>query len=319
MTGHDRYTSFSQAWHAKAGVRSNPETYDLGLSTSSAFDNGGRSWHLPTYAGILQHPALDTLTAQQQEYVRGTQLLEFVTKQSRFEVDYVNWVASRLAHGKYLFKLPENLKLDALKIYTDEAYHAYYTQKIAFQITEFYGICENDIAKYVDDFYQRTETMFADFPEQHRSLIMLAFVIAGETQIVSDISEQMKGIVFEPIREMFRDHMRDEVFHAHYFSKVFEHCWPQLTASEKETMGLSFCTALEILSAPRTSIYHFSLGKIGYPADEIARFIRETYDNEHWLIHRAKERIKPTVELLSKHGVLDIPSVMGSFKERGYL
>lgn len=314
----NRYSAFSRAWDVKAGVRNNPETYDLCLPASGAYDAEMRSWHLPTYSGVLQHPKLCGLTPAQQEYVKGTQLLEFVTKQTRFEVECVNWVASRLAHGKYSFELTEQLKLDALKIYTDEAYHAYYTQKIADQIRTFYGVDEEDMADCVEDFFEKIEAVFASFPPKHRSLSMLAFVIAGESQIVSDISEQMKGIVFEPIRAMFRDHMRDEVFHAHFFAKVFKLCWPQLSHEEKEIMGLSFCAAMELLGAPRTAIYYLSLAKLGYSSHDISGFIKDVYDNKEWLTTKVSARMQPTLDLLHQHGVFQISSVDNAFRNKGY-
>ena len=318
MIPDERYSAYSRAWDVKAGVRQNRETYDLCLPTSGAYDEKMRSWHLPTYSGILQHPELSELTPTQQEYVKGTQLLEFVTKQTRFEVECVNWVSSRLAHGKYPFELTEQLKLDALKIYTDEAYHAYYTQKIAHQIRAFYDIGEEEIADCVEDFYKKTEAVFASFSARHRPLSMLAFVIAGESQIVSDISETMKGIVFEPIRAMFRDHMRDEVFHAHFFARVFKHCWPQLSEEEREIMGLSFCAAMELLGAPRTAIYHFSLGKLGYSPHEISRFIEDVYDTKEWLTTKVSARMKPTLDLLHQQNVFQISLVHDAFKSKGY-
>jgi hypothetical protein len=319
LKSRNRYSASSIAWDKKAGVRNNPEAYDLRLPTDGDTAGTERSWHLPTYAGILKHPALRGLTDSQREYVKGTQLLEFVSKQTRFEVDYVNLAASKLAHGKYNFEMPEQLKLDALKIYTDEAYHAYYTQKIANQIRAHFKVGQGDIDEHVGDFYTKTESTFASVAVEHRPLAILAFVITGENQIVSDISEQMKGIVFEPVRAMFRDHMRDEVFHAQFFSKVFEHCWPQLTPPEKEAMGLSFGSALEVLAAPRTSIYYFSLGSLGYSQREIASFIKDTYETEEWRTTRVVDRMKPTLDMLQEHGVFKLSAVSKEFKRKQYI
>ena len=161
MKARDRYSASSVAWDKRAGVRNNPEAYDLRLPTDGDTAGTERSWHLPTYAGILGHPALGGLTDSQREYGKGTQLLEFVSKQTRFEVDYVNLVAAKLAHGKYDFEMPEQLKLDALKIYTDEAYHAYYTQKIANQISAHFKVGQCDIDEHVGDFYTKTERIIA--------------------------------------------------------------------------------------------------------------------------------------------------------------
>ena len=96
------YHRKSKEWDYKSCVRSNAEVYDLNLSTENSNVNH-RSWHLPSYSGILEHEGLSSLKEEEKEFVRGLQLLEFVTKQAVFEVDCVNDVASRIAFEKYDF------------------------------------------------------------------------------------------------------------------------------------------------------------------------------------------------------------------------
>ena len=105
MKENSDYSFRSSAWDDIAGVRSNPETYDLQLSDDYILDGTGLSWHLPSYSGILEHEDLSHLSGKEKEFVKGTQLLEFVTKQTIFEINCVNYVASRLAHNKYKFDL----------------------------------------------------------------------------------------------------------------------------------------------------------------------------------------------------------------------
>ena len=116
MTNSNKaYYTKSAEGDSTAGVRNNPQVYDLNLFADKA-EERSRSWHLPTYSAILEHERLSSISGEDQEFVRGTQLLEFVTKQAVFEVDCVNYVASKLALDKYDYELPENLRLDAFKI-----------------------------------------------------------------------------------------------------------------------------------------------------------------------------------------------------------
>ncbi len=316
----NNYKDRSAEWDIEAGVRSNPETYDLHfLNNPSDLEEMGMSWHLASYSGILEHEKLRNLSDRDKEFVKGTQLLEFVTKQTIFEIECVNYVASRLAHGKYDFDLSESLKLDALKVYTDEGYHAYYTQKVANQIRNYYLIGEDDISLFVKDYYSKIESIISKFGESYKDLCMLAFVVAGENQIVSDISTEMRQIVYEPIRTMFRDHMKDEVFHAKFFSVVFENIWPQLSIKEQEIMGLCFCDSMEILGLPRTDIYYFSLAKLGFNERQILQYINDIYDTVEWRTTRVSERMTPTINLLRSNDVFSIAAVRGAFQEKNYI
>ena len=145
MNNEVTYDKKSTKWNEFSGVRSDSETYDLNISKYQK--EPALSWHLKTYSGVLTHSDLKNLSDEQIEYVKGIQLLEFVLKQTVFEVDCVNYVASKIAHDKYKFNLNQKLKLDALKIYTDEGYHAYYTQKVAQQIANYYDVNTDDLKK----------------------------------------------------------------------------------------------------------------------------------------------------------------------------
>ena len=319
MEKNTDYKQRSAKWDKVAGVRCDPETYDLELNDGVNSDSTKLSWHLPTYSGILEHAKLRNLSGEDIEYIKGIQLLEFVLKQTIFEIECVNKVASKLAHDGYKFKLSKQLSLDALKIYTDEGYHAYYTEKVAQQISNHYNIDESELKLKIKDYYKKIDNVVEKFGSEQSDLCMLAFVIAGENQIVSDISDQMRGVVHEPIRQMFRNHMKDEVFHAHFFREVFKVVWPQLPELDKECMGLTFCSSMEILGLPRTDIYFYSLLKFGYSQEEIASFIDDIYNTNEWKIVRVRDRMTPTIELLRQNNVFNIQSVRQSFEAKQYI
>jgi hypothetical protein len=317
MNNLDTYDKKSTKWNEFSGVRSDSETYDLNISKNQK--NPKLSWHLKTYSGILTHSDLINLSDEKVEYVKGIQLLEFVLKQTVFEVDCVNYVASKIAHDKYKFKLTQKLKLDALKIYTDEGYHAYYTQKVAQQIANYYDVNTDDLQKYISDYYLKIDELVGRYGPEYKDLCMLAFVISGENQIVSDISEQMRGVVYEPIRNMFRNHMKDEVFHAHFFTQIFKEAWPQLNDIEKEYMGLTFLESMKILGLPRTDIYYYSLSKIGYSNEQISKYINDIYNTLEWKEVRIRDRMLPTIELLKNSNVFEIKSLKEKFVEKKYI
>ena len=134
----DLYLKTKKNWDERASVRTSKDTYDLCLEGLDK--NVDINWHLPNYSGILKHPDLKSLSDKDKKFIMGTQLLEFVEKTAILEIDYVNQVANNIALGKYKFNIPEVLKLDALKIYTDEGYHAHFSKKMSNDIKNYYGI-----------------------------------------------------------------------------------------------------------------------------------------------------------------------------------
>ena len=227
------YLKTKKDWDKKSSVRSSGESYDLNINKIDPKKDP--DWHVSNYSGILQHEKLSSLTEEQKKFVMGTQLLEFVIKTTKFEIDYVNVVANNLALGKYYFKLPEVLKLDALKIYTDEGFHAHFSLQMSDQIKKYYKI-DDDLSPYLDGFFEKLNNLGNRFDKNYKYLSLIAAVIVSESMIVQDISNEMKDVVYEPIRAMFKDHMIDEAFHANYFGTLFKIIWPQLLGKRKRNI-----------------------------------------------------------------------------------
>ena len=200
--------SFSglQEWDNVASVRTSKDSYDFSQSTIHGHK---LRWHLDSYAGILKHPLLSNLDSSQVKKVVGIQLLEFVLKTVRFELDFVNRAANILGSNLDTFKFSDQFRLDALKIYTDEGYHAYFSQKVALQIRNYYSI-EDDLSPFINPFLTNVKSLISSGAALENTLSLFALVIVSENNIVSSMSDHMKGVVYEPIRQMLKNHMQDE-------------------------------------------------------------------------------------------------------------
>lgn len=306
----------SEKWDTSATVRINRNTYDLNLDKEAG---SSKTWHLSGYSGILSLSQFSHLSEDDINYVMGLQLLEFVTKQARFEIDCVNQVAQSLALDKYPFLISEVFKLDALKIYTDEGYHAYFTKKLAAQIISYFKLPQHEISSVVDIHFQQIAKIGTQFPSKYFYLAELALVFVAENQIVSDISTEMKSVVHEPIVSMFKDHLIDETFHAKYFAALLPILWDQMSTYEQGIFGINICDSMIALGKPRTDIYYISLANLGFNEKEIRDAIEEKYNNVEWNRIRLKKRMLPTINLLSSIGVFDHELVKNTFVQKGFL
>ncbi|RPG53597.1 MAG: hypothetical protein CBE48_001120 [Flavobacteriales bacterium TMED288] len=307
----DFYVKTKKDWDKHAAVRVSNKSYDLKLNDIDSNDD--LNWHLPSYSAILKHDGLKSLSDDQKRFVMGTQLLEFVEKTTIFEVEHVNNVANSLALGKYNFEIPNILKVDAFKIYTDEGFHALFSKKMADDIKKYYKI-EDDITPYLKNFFLELNNIGSEFGKKYSYLSNLSSTIVSESMIVQDISNEMKGIVYEPIREMFKDHMIDEAYHANYFGTLLKVIWPQFSEKEKEIMSFNLCESILLLSKPRVDIYHYSLSKLGFDKKRISEIISDVYDNKETKENILKKKSSQVLKLLENSGVFNFTFAKEKFK-----
>tara|TARA_X000000368_G_C23000046_1_gene698544 strand:+ start:458 stop:1405 length:948 start_codon:yes stop_codon:yes gene_type:complete len=309
------YSKKLQNWDELASVRVGREQYDL----SESLDNVASSnltWSLEKYTPIFSHKYLHSLTESQKQYVMAMQLLEFVEKTTRFELEYVNQVATNISLKKYPFDIPHQLILDAIKINTDEAYHAYFSEKIRFQIAEVYN--ESDLNAYVSIFFDKLEAELNKLSDDKRYLGVIATVVISETMIVQQIVDETKSLVFEPIRQMFQDHAKDEAYHCSYFITYFNIIWEQLSDSDKEIFGQCFHNLIWIFCKPRIDVFYYSLAQIGFSREEIDVVIRDTYSVEY-VDSLVKSKAKANLNLFRKADVFENKRIKIIFEKSGLI
>ena len=305
------YKKTKKDWNTNSSVRDKTSNYDLNFDEIK--NNENLNFYNSTYSTILEHDGLKNINDNKKKYVMALQLLEFVEKTTIFEVEYVNKVAQKIALGKYNLKIPKTLKLDAFKIYTDEGYHAYITKKTADDIREFYNI-NDDISPLLENFFNKINKIGIKFGKEYTYLSELSSALVSESSVVQDMSGEMKGLVYEPVRLMFKDHIHDEMFHANFFRTLFKIIWLQLNDKEKEIMGDNLFEAIVVFSKPRTDIYYHSLSKLGFDIKFIDKCVGDTFGFEEININKIKSKMSHILHLLDQCGVFQVEKVRNKFK-----
>lgn len=309
------YLAKRKDWETHSAVRNSPERYELNLSGN--YLDTSFEWHIPSYSAILSHPDCTELSASDRQFVMGLQMIEFLMKTEIFEVKYVNTVASDIALRSYDYEISSELVLDAHRIYVDEAYHGFFSRKVLDQISNYYAIKEN-LKPYVSGFFNQVERIGGN-KKEWKSLALLGVVIVSENVILNDISGEMKSVIHPPIVQMYKNHMIDEAFHAKFFSAYFKSIWSQLPISEQRYLGKCMLDSITLLGAPRTDIYYYSFGKLGFSESKIARMIADIYEADDWKIEFVKKKMRVALNLMEQVGVFDINEIREAAINRGYL
>ena len=179
-----------------------------------------------------------------------------------------------------IWSLPEELRLDAHRIYTDKAYHALFSFELMSNITKNEEIrqhCQARSPAFLERLHKITN---GEVPEK-RAVWELFFAIVSEMLITSTLRDARdhpkidNGIIL-----MIDDHARDEARHHVFYKRIFEIVWPQLSRDNKELVVQSLPMLILAYTMPDESAIKSELLSIGLSCDQSEEIYSDTYSYE---------------------------------------
>lgn len=132
-----------------------------------------------------------------------------------------------------------------------------------------------------------------------------------------ELAETMKGIIVDPIYNLFIDHAEDERKHCMYFSTLFEVIWYYLSTEDRKFLGIYFPKILKTFVKINTIALYDALDQIGVDHDSSELIINESYP-EDFNIKRALSVASVTFRNFERLGIYNIPGVREAFIEEGF-
>jgi hypothetical protein len=311
-----RYQKYFENWDQFASVRTKPNTYRM---THHQIDSelNERRWFLPEGVPVINHPLLKDIDQTQEQYILGRFLLQFLEYGTVLEHEFVNTILSDLALGESGISIPDQMRVDALKIYTDEAYHACFNLEATQQIRDYIGLSMADAWPLKNTRLDGLRKLIPQNNSKENFLIRFGIAAVSETIAAKELSETLKGIVIEPIYNIFIDHAEDEKKHCMYFSTLLEVVWNRLTFDEKTFLGMNFPKILKAFVDINTVALFDALEKIGVNKESSAIIIQDSYPAD-FTIQRALSVASVTFRIFERLGVFDIPGVRDAFINEGF-
>jgi len=99
-----------------------------------------RHWFPPAFLPYLAHPAIEAAGRSVVHRLTANHLVHFLDYTTLLEHRIVNRAVEVIVHGELPIDVPPPMKTDALQLYTDEGYHALFSNQVAEQIAGVYGI-----------------------------------------------------------------------------------------------------------------------------------------------------------------------------------
>jgi hypothetical protein len=264
------YRSAFTSWHARASVRAKPRR-QLGEEEPREL-----VYFPPELVPVAQHALVQELGADTVDRVLIQQLHTYLEFTSELEHGAVNPVAAMISRRRSGFDLPETMIEDAYKIYTDEAWHAQFSDDLQRQVAVKTGVGPTVFEE--PNFFRKLKGFQLDLGPDDQRLVMIFFTIVSETLISTILS----GIPSDPrvvmaVRELVADHAQDEGRHHAYFSRLLEFTWPRLNKAQREVVGPLLPEMILAFLEPDFAAIAGNLRACGLTAEQIDQVMTESY------------------------------------------
>jgi hypothetical protein len=222
-------------WDERAGVRVGPRRVLTGDAARADREAGLTPFPvrlIPYY----HHEGLAGLSPEDRTALAARHLYDYLNYTVHLETSVVNRGVVVIAHGDVGLPLTTRTRLDALRIYCDEGYHALTTLDAIDQMEQATGVpaLPYDFAPRLRRLARSSERFLPDQPDLARLLQVVVF----ETVVTSILSEVPRdGTVYRLVREVVGDHARDEAMHYAFFLRFFTELWGALPAATRTAVG----------------------------------------------------------------------------------
>jgi hypothetical protein len=258
----------------------------------------------------LAHEALAEATPEQRRTLTIHHLYQFLLSTAHLETRVVNRAAEQIANGRAGVELPIAARLDAFKIYCDEGYHSLYSLDLADQIARETGITLPpwDYGGFVDRLDNTIAQLLPDAPH----LAPLVQAVVFETLITAVLNEIPNDpTVLTVVRDVTRDHAKDEGHHHRFFADFFHHLWHQLEGDLREPVAHALPALIHACLTWDLKPVQNSLVRHGVDPATAYDIVRECYDGTG--LDRVATICRATVRMCRSAGVLDVPGAVEVF------
>jgi hypothetical protein len=296
-------------WYDRAGVRSGIRRMFRDESDQ------GKIFFPDELVPYLRHEAVRALPQERRRELTVRHLYQFLMSTTHLETRVVNAGAERIANGRSGVELPLAARMDAFKIYCDEGYHALYSLDMVDQIAAVTGIAvpDWDYGTFVARLEATARRLLPDEP----IIAQLLQVVVFETLITAVLNELPGNpAVVTTVRELMRDHAKDEGRHHRFFAAFFHQLWTGLDAPLRPRVAAAIpalirdCLTWDLEPARR------SLSLAGLDRDASHAVIADCYGGhagEQWI----REVAVATVRTCESAGVFEVPGAREAFAAAG--
>jgi hypothetical protein len=277
----------------------------------------GKVYFSPELVPVAHHPLVALRGPQVARELLIQHAYHYLDFTAHFEIMVVNVATERIARGEAGIELPHEMRLDAYKIYTDEAYHSLFSADLRGQVQEATGVAPEPVLFH--EFLRRLEEMQTAVPADLKPLAELFVVILFETLVSAILNNIPKDErVITSLRELVADHAEDEARHHVFFSQFMDMLWPQMTKGQQSVVGPLLPYFIIKCLEPDYALIRRRLTKYGLTPEETEQVIAESYPSPV-VMAGLRKTARATLHLLKRNGVFEDSQTLEAFQASGLL
>jgi hypothetical protein len=295
-------------WYDVAGVRGGVRRTLIDETAQ------GRVYFPADLVPYLDHPLVAGRGPGVRHELTVRHLYQFLLATTHLETRVVNRGAERIANARVGMPLSRATRMDAFKVYCDEGYHALYSLDLADQVAAATGIGvpDWDFGGFADRLDASADRLLPGEPV----LAQLLQVVIFETLVTAVLNELPKDTtVVGTVRDLSRDHARDEGRHHRFFSAFFHDLWTNLDTGLRRRAAVALPAFIEDCLVWDVAPVHRSLELAGLTGDEARTVLTDVYGGPQGI----RQTATATVRMCRSAGVLDTPGAVEAFAARGLI
>jgi hypothetical protein len=300
-------------WNNHAAVRTSHHDYQLSPDVQQQLLT--RFWFPPAFLPYLAHPAIEAAGTDVMHRLSAYHLVHFLDYTTLLEHRFVNRAVETIIHGELPAYVPPRMKNAALQLYTDEGYHALFSNRLAEQIAKLYAIAERPVMPLR---ITRLNALIARTPENSRPLAWFLLGFVSETIIARELLDVCRESLVTSVSDMLRDHLADEARHSRYFSEVFHYLWLTLNGRQRVFAARTLLDIIVTFFEVDERWLKQSLRGVGI-ADSAIREILDSATSVAARHQRARNGAVATLDALSKAGFFALPNNLKLFARAGLI
>lgn len=257
------------------------------------------------------HPLVRALPAPRRAELLARHLFHYLSFTAHFETRVVNRATERIAGGRSGVDTGTDVRLDAYRIYCDEGYHSLYSLDVIDQISTATGITPLPYA--FDPFLRRLDATGAQALPDSPVLAQLLQVVVFETLITGILNDVPKDPrVLTVVRDIVRDHAKDEGWHHAFFSRFFRDLWAQQPPARRARIARCAPALIRSSLHPDPRPVRDSLTAAGLTPAAAEDVLRDAYAPDR-VNASIRVTARHTVRLFEEAGALDVPGGRDAF------
>ncbi|MGP4111045.1 diiron oxygenase [Streptomyces sp. 4N509B] len=296
-------------WYESAGVRGGVRRI------FHAEAEQGRVFFPARLVPHLDHPEVRGLGPERIRELTVRHLYQFLHSTTHLETRVVNGAAEPVANGRAGMDFPTALRMDAFKVYCDEGYHALYSLDLADQVAAVTGIAvpRLDYGGFVTALRSAGRALLPDDPLLAGQLQAVVF----ETLVTAVLNEVPQDpTVVSTVRELMRDHARDEGRHHRFFSDFLLQLWARLDRDRRIAAGRALPAMIRAALDWDVRPVLASLRLAGLDEERARAVVADCYGGDAGAA-RIQTVSRATVRLCAQVGAFDLPGVSDAFAAYG--